>query len=167
VGKTSEKCWDRDHPSFLGALGFLPGAGVDRETMRRTLRAVETDWDLRQTWGWDYPLLAMTAARLHEPETAIDFLLGPAKNFQFGVSGMTPRVHLDQHAADLVPAAPGSNNNDGVGYRRLAETYFPSNGGLLLAVALMAARWDGESAPTPGFPKQGWKVRAEGLRPLP
>jgi hypothetical protein len=167
AGTTSEKCWDRDHPSFLGALGFLPGASVDREAMRRTLRAVEADWDLRQTWGWDYPLLAMTAARLHEPDKAIEFLLSPAKNFQFGVSGMTPRVHLDQHAADLVPAALGSNNDDGAGYRRLAETYFPSNGGLLLAVALMAAGWDGENAPTPGFPTQGWKVRAEGLRPLP
>ena len=28
-----------DHPSMLGALGFLPGAGVDMETMRRTLRS--------------------------------------------------------------------------------------------------------------------------------
>ena len=167
AGKTSDKCWNRDHPSFLGALGFLPGVSVDRETMRRTLRAVESDWDLRQTWGWDYPLLAMTAARLNEPDKAVDFLLSPAKNFQFGVAGMTPRVHLDQHAADLVPAASGSNNDDGAGYRRLAETYFPSNGGLLLAVALMAAGWDGENAPAPGFPKQGWQVRVEGIRPLP
>ena len=22
------------------------------------------DWDLRQTWGWDFPMMAMTAARL-------------------------------------------------------------------------------------------------------
>jgi hypothetical protein len=165
AGKTAETCWDRDHPSFLGALGFLPGASVDREAMRRTLRAVESDWDLRQTWGWDYPLLAMTATRLHEPEKAIDFLLIPSKNFQFGVAGMTPRVHLDQHAADLVPSAAG--NNDGAGYRRLAETYFPSNGGLLLTVALIAAGWDGESGPAPGFPKQAWQVRVEDIRPLP
>ena len=140
---------------------------MDRPTMKRTLNAVATLWDLRQTWGWDYPLLAMTAARLHEPDKAIEFLLSPGKNFQFGVAGMTPRVHLDQHAADLVPSAAGTNNDDGAGYRRLAETYFPSNGGLLLAVALMAAGWDGEKTPTPGFPTQGWRVRAEGLRPLP
>ena len=27
-----------DHPSMLGAFGVLPGDGVDKETMRRTLR---------------------------------------------------------------------------------------------------------------------------------
>ena len=80
---------------------------------------------------------------------------------------MTPRVHLNEHAADVVPAA-STNNVDGPGYRRDAETYFPSNGGLLFAVALMAAGWDGDKTPTPGFPKDGkWQVRAEGLQPLP
>lgn len=165
-GNTADECWNRDHPSFLGALGLLPGSSVDRETMRRTLRAVESHWDLRQTWGWDFPLLAMTAARLHEPDKAVDFLLSSSRNFQFGVSGMTPRVHLNEHAADLVPTA-ASNANADAGYRRLAETYFPSNGGLLLAVGLMAAGWDGDLTYLPGFPKQGWRVRAEGLRPLP
>ena len=31
--------WARDHPSLTGALGMLPGEGVDREAMRRSL-----DW---------------------------------------------------------------------------------------------------------------------------
>jgi hypothetical protein len=171
-GKTSDQCWDRDHPSFLGALGLLPGAGVDVETMRRTLHAVETDWDLRQTWGWDYPLIAMTAARLHEPEKAIQFLLFNGKNNQYSVSGMTPRVHLAEHASSFVAGTPASSQPtvgpDGPGYRREAETYFPSNGSLLLAVGLMAAGWDSERSPLPGFPKDGrWQVRAEGLHPLP
>jgi beta-xylosidase len=151
AGKTADTCWDRDHPSFLAALGFLPGRSVDRETMRRTLRAVEADWDLRQTWGWDFPMMAMTAARLKEPDKAIDFLLHDAENNRFGVAGMTPRMHLE-----------------GESHRRAAETYFPSNGGLLLAVALMAAGWDGERTLAPGFPKDGrWQVRSEGLLPLP
>jgi hypothetical protein len=169
AGKTAPPCWNRDHPSFLGALGLLPGKSVDRETMRRTLHAVENHWDLRQTWGWDFPLMAMTAARLHEPEKAVDFLLYPSKNNQYGLSGMTPRVHLDEHAADLLPgAASRAAGPDGPGYRRVAETYFPSNGGLLLAAALMAAGWDGESSPAPGFPRnERWRVRSEGLRPLP
>jgi hypothetical protein len=39
---------------------------------------------------------------------------------------------------------------------------------LLLAVALMAAGWDGENTAAPGFPKDGsWRVKVEGLRPLP
>jgi hypothetical protein len=97
------KCMNRDHPSFLMAYGLLPGKDIDRETMRRTLRAVESDWDLRQTWGWDYPMVAMTAARLNEPDKAVDWLFHDGKNNKYGVSGMTPRVHLDEHAQAFVP----------------------------------------------------------------
>ncbi len=170
-----EKCLNRDHPSFLMAYGLLPGKGVDRETMRRTLRAVERDWDLRQTWGWDYPMVAMTAARLGEPDKAVDWLFFDARNNKFGLSGMTPRVHLDAHAQAFVPTSAGAGaptgapvGQDGPGYSRAAETYFPSNGSLLSAVAMMAGGWDGSSGPAPGFPKDGkWRVRAEGFKPLP
>lgn len=45
--------------------------------------------------------------------------------------------------------------------------YLPGNGGLLAAVAMMAAGWG--SAPgvnAPGFPKDGnWIVKYEGLKP--
>ena len=58
-------------------------------------------------------------------------------------------------------------NPDGPGYRRAAETYFPSNGSLLMAVGLMAAGWDGSTGHAPGFPKEGWTVRVEGLTPAP
>lgn len=169
-GRTAPECFNRDHPSFLGAFGLLPGQGVDRFTMKRTLKAVENYWDLRQTWGWDYPLIAMTAARLHEPDTAVKFLMFDGKNNQYGISGMTPRVHLDEHADSFVPTADGAAKPigpDGPGYTRAAETYFPSNGGLLLAVGMMAGGWDGSSGDAPGFPKEGWVVRAEGFRPLP
>jgi hypothetical protein len=162
-------CIRRDHPSFVAALGLLPGAGVDRDTMRRTLAAVVERWDLRRTWGWDFPMLAMTATRLGEPQRALDFLFWDAENFRFGRAGMTPRSHLEDEAA---PSSAGSV--EGVrraaaqAYRRDALTYFPSNGALLLAVALMAAGWDGSSTPHPGFPNDGsWVVRSEGLRPLP
>jgi hypothetical protein len=152
------RCLNRDHPSMLAALGLLPGTGVDRMTMRRTLRAVASDWDLRQTWGWDFPMLAMTAARLGDARQAVDWLLYDAPNFRFGVAGMTPRMHLEpESAAGAEPA-----------YRRDAETYFPSNGALLLAVGMMAGGWDGDSRRNPGFPDDGtWVVRSEGLRKLP
>ncbi|TWI67435.1 hypothetical protein IP91_01548 [Pseudoduganella lurida] len=165
-----EHCQNRDHPSFLMPLGWLPGRDVDKAVMRRTFDRMRRDWDLRQTWGWDYPMMAMTAARLRAPEEAVDWLFFDAKNNQFGSSGMTPRVHLDAHAAAFVPTATGAGAQagvgpDGPGYQRAAETYFPSNGGLLLAVALMAGGWDGERGRAPGFPKRGWQVRAEGLAP--
>jgi hypothetical protein len=162
-GKAAPECPNRDHPSFVAAYGYLPGKGVDRAVMNKTLDAVLDKWDLRQTWGWDWPMLAMTATRLGRPDLAVDFLLTPQKNFQFGVSGMTPRVHI---VADDAPHAAGIGV-DGPGYRRAAETYFPSNGSLLLAVALMVAG-EGEGQANPGFPKDGsWVVRSEGIRPLP
>jgi hypothetical protein len=59
--------WARDHPSVTAALGVLPGPDIDRETMRRTLLWIWRNWRWDDTWGWDYPMLAMTAARLGEP----------------------------------------------------------------------------------------------------
>jgi len=160
---TAPDCPDQDHPSFVAALGLLPGWGADRETMRRTLKAVIADWDLRQTWGWDWPMLAMTATRLDEPQMAVNFLLTDAKNFQFGASGMTPRVHI---LTDTSQNATGSQ--DGPGYRRSAETYFPSNGSFLLAVGLMVAGGQSVHELNPGFPPDGqWIVHSEGIIPLP
>ena len=167
------QCKNRDHPSFLMAYGFIPGARIDRDAMARTFAAVEANWDVRQTWGWDFPMMAMTAARIGEPEKAVDWLFADLKNNQWGVTGMTPRVHLDEHADELVPVSAGAGgvamavNPDGPGYRRAAETYFPSNGSLLMAVGLMAAGWHGSTGHAPGFPKDGWTVRVEGLTPAP
>lgn len=134
----------RDHPSLLGALGLLPGRMADREIMRRTLRRVVETWQWDQTWGWDYPLAAMTAARVGEPSLAIDLLL------------------MDTPKNRYLP--------NGHNYQRPGLTiYLPGNGGLLAAVAMMAAGWDGAPPePAPGFPKDGrWTVRWEGLHPLP
>ncbi len=131
-----------EHPALTGAYGMLPGDGVDRETMRRTLDKVTAVWDFNRTWGWDFPMLAMCAARLGEPERAMDFLLHPSGGFQFDERG-------------LATGGP--------------FPYFPSNGALLYAVAMMAAGWDGApKTDAPGFPQNGrWKVRWEGLSPAP
>jgi hypothetical protein len=46
--------------------------------------------------------------------------------------------------------------------------YFPSNGGLLTAVAMMAGGWDKSTEEAPGFPKNGrWSVKYEGFNKLP
>ncbi|MEO6390720.1 MAG: hypothetical protein ABIP75_02640 [Pyrinomonadaceae bacterium] len=131
---------NRDHPSMLAALGVLPGDGVDRETMRRTLTKVMKEWQWDETWGWDYPMTAMTAARLGETKTAVDvLLLKTAKN------GYLTNGHNWQR--DNLPC------------------YLPGNGGLLYAVAMMAGGWPGApSGNAPGFPADGsWAVRHEGL----
>lgn len=132
----------KDHPSFLAALGVLPGDLVDRDTMRRTLHRTLDRWDWQQTWGWDYPMIAMTATRLEEPELAIRSLMMDVPRNRYTLNG-----HCNQ--------------------RRFLAGYLPGNGGLLAALALMAAGWDGGRRDTPGFPKDGkWQVKTEALRPL-
>ncbi len=136
--------WNDDHPAVLGALGMLPGPGIDRPTMHRTFDWVWQNWNWPNTWGWDYPMVAMCAARVGEPNRAVDaLLLDTPKNFY--------RVNGHNHQR------PG------------LTIYLPGNGGLLTATAMMAAGWDG--APdrhAPGFPNDGtWQVRWEDLRPLP
>lgn len=131
-----------DHPSMLCALGVLPGDGVERETMRRTLFKVMREWQWDKTWGWDYPVTAMTAARLGETKLAVDALLMEAEKNRY-----LPNGHNWQRAN--------------------LPCYLPGNGGLLYAVALMAAGWRGGPAThAPGFPADGsWTVRWENLSP--
>jgi hypothetical protein len=50
---------------MLCALGMLPKTPlIDPSIMARTFGDVLAKWDFKSTWGWDYPLMAMTAARL-------------------------------------------------------------------------------------------------------
>lgn len=148
---TQGHCINRDHPSFMMAYGLIASDRVDVSAMRRTLTATREHWDLRHTWGWDFPMLAMSAARLGDPEQAVDWLFAAQANNLWGVTGMTPRQNVDSGAT----------------YRRVADTYFPSNGSLLLAVGMMAAGWEGSSGTAPGFPRDNWKVQMEGIEPLP
>ena len=130
-----------DHPSMLGAFGVLPGDGVDKETMRRTLREAMQRWQWDKTWGWDYPLTAMTAARLGEPNIAIDALMMKTEKNRYLANG-----HNWQ--------------------RQNLPCYLPGNGGLLYTIALMAGSWTGAPKQNaPGFPSDGsWTVRSENLK---
>lgn len=133
-----------DHPSTLAAYGMMPLTKMmDTTVMHRTLDLIWQKWTWSKTWGWDFPMTAMTAARLNLPEKAIDALFMP----------VTTNTFLPN----------GHNYQD----ERLT-IYLPGNGGLLTAVAMMCAGWDGNKVANPGFPKNGkWKVRWEGLQPMP
>ncbi|WP_174255900.1 hypothetical protein [Phytoactinopolyspora mesophila] len=130
-----------DHPSMLCGLGFVPSTPlIDPATMRATLDDVLGGWDWDSTWGWDYPVMAMCAARLGKPELAVSALAMDA-----GKNLFLPNGHNWQ-----TPSLP---------------LYLPGNGGLLAAVALMAGGWDGApDTAAPGFPSDGrWVVESEGL----
>jgi hypothetical protein len=133
-----------DHPALLGAYGMLPNDSINTDIMRKTLEKVMQSWNWDSTWGWDYPLMAMTAARVGNPDLAVDALL----------MNVQKNTYLNN----------GHNYQD----ERLT-IYLPGNGGLLTAVAMMAAGWDGApDIPAPGFPKNGdWIIKYEGLNPLP
>lgn len=133
-----------DHPSVTAAYGTLPLVhDMDPGIMSRTFGEIMKRWNWDTTWGWDYPMLAMTAARLGKPDQAINALLMDVQKNTYLVNG--------------------HNYQD----KRL-RLYLPGNGGLLAAVAMMAAGWDGNTVGNPGFPKDGkWDVRWEGLRVMP
>jgi hypothetical protein len=136
---------DRDHPSMVAALGFVPQTPlIDAEKMKQTYDHVLQNWNWLTTWGWDYPMLAMTAARLGEPEKAVDALFIESLKNRYLVNG-------HNYQSSRLPL------------------YLPGNGGLLTAVAMMTAGWEGGAdRPSPGFPANGkWNIRWEGLRPMP
>jgi hypothetical protein len=127
--------------------------------MERTLDAVLATWDWEtKIWGWDYPMIAMTAARLGRPDTAVDILLRDGPNNHYLPNGHCPQRSDEALSRDAPPGIP----------RREIAVYLPANGAFLSAVALMVAGWDGAPRPAPGFPDNGqWHITAEGLKPLP
>jgi len=137
----TKRAWE--HPDPVGVLGMLPPVeGVDPETAHRTVLKVWHTWDWTRCWGWDFPWMAMAAARVGEPGIAVEALLKDCGRNRYDIMGV---------------------NTGG------PCPYLPGNGGLLYAVAMMAAGWDG--GPTrhaPGFPADGaWAVKWEGLKRAP
>lgn len=143
----ADKCRN-DHPAVLGACGLLPSQNTPyallyhQEKMKKTLHWVMQNWNWQTTWGWDYGMIAMTAARLGDPETALKALFIDTQKNTYLKNG-----HNFQTPDRL-------------------RIYLPGNGALLTAVAMMCAGWDGCTEPlNPGFPKDGkWDVRWEGLQ---
>ena len=131
-----------DHPDAIGIFGMLPPMdGVDRATARATLEHMVEDWDCIR-WGWDFPWVAMAAARHGLPEFAVEALLLAHEQNRY-----------DERGVNTGGPCP----------------YLPGNGGLLYAAAMMAAGWDGApEGEAPGFPDDGsWVVRHEGLKRAP
>lgn len=133
-----------DHMAVLGAYGILPKCPLVRtDYMQNTLNWIWTNWNWGKTWGWDYPMTAMNAARLGDGEKAVGALLMDKRTNTYLVNG--------------------HNYQDS----RL-RIYLPGNGGLLTAISMMCAGWDGNKTKNPGFPKDGkWNVKWEGLLPMP
>jgi protein-glucosylgalactosylhydroxylysine glucosidase len=102
-----------DHPIVSGIFGVLPETKlVDKKILANSLDTIMRKWNWKSTWGWDFPMLAMSAAAVGRGEQAIDFLMMDAPKNRYLVNG-----HNYQDA-------------------RLS-IYLPGNGGVLTAVAAM------------------------------
>ena len=129
----------------MAALGVLPGTGIDRATMARTF-----------DWIWAQLELADDVG-LGLPDDGDDRRARSA-----GPTARSTRCCMD--TPKNVYRVNGHNHQ-----RPGLTIYLPGNGGLLYAVAMMAAGWDGApDGNAPGFPRDGrWVVRWEGLRRAP
>jgi len=145
VEQETELVSDGGHPCMLGAFGILPQSPqLDKNIMEKTLEYVLAHWQWDDTWGWDYPMMAMTAARLGRGDLAIQSLLLDVKKNTY-----LPNGHNYQ--------------------RENLPCYLPGNGGILAATAMMAAGWDNcPDKNAPGFPDDGkWIVQWENLKKMP
>lgn len=124
-----------DHPGLLGIRGWLPPDPTLNTTIfANTLAKVHETWNFPFSYGWDFPLLAITEARNGDAEAAVRQLLDP--NNAFDEVGMPE------------------------GGTRVPTPYFPAAAGLLTAVGMMCGGWDGKEGMV--WPK-GWEVEAEGF----
>ena len=132
--ETYEK-FNYDHPSMMCAYGVLPGWRMDEKVVNNTFDKIMEVWDWNRTWGWDYALLSMSAAKLGRKTDAIEVLLKDSIKNSYSANG-----HVYQY--------PG------------LSCYIDTNGALLLALAFLAGGCD--SNPGPLFP-DNWNVEIEGI----
>jgi hypothetical protein len=134
----TDSAYTSDHPALVGLYGWLPPTQFLNLTIfDETQAKLWETWTFDECWGWDFPMLALAAARTGNTEKAVEWLLDDL--FQFDDVGMP------------------------IGGTRVPTPYFPGSGALLYAVAFMAEGWDGSVGNAPGFPTDGWMVRSEGL----
>jgi hypothetical protein len=126
-----------DHPSMLAMYGILDSEKVDPALMSATLDRVKAVWDMRTFYGWDFPMMAMTACRLGRFDEAADLLLMDSPKNTYLLNG-----HNRQTGDEALPL------------------YLPGNGGLLIAAAMMAAGFGNKTGSS--FPG-GFTVKTENI----
>ena len=128
-----------DHPSMLAMYGVLNSEKIDNGVMSATLDKVLAVWDKKTFYGWDFPMMAMTACRLGRYKNAVDLLLMESPKNTWLENG-----HNKMTGDDALPL------------------YLPGNGGLLLAAAVIAAGFGEKNG---DFFPEGFKIKKEGIFP--
>jgi len=136
-GTFTESPFYADHPSMLAMYGVLNSEKIDRGIMSATLDKVLEVWDKKTFYGWDFPMMAMTACRLGRYNDAVDLLLMDSPKNTYMENG-----HNRMIGDDALPL------------------YLPGNGGLLLAAAMMASGYGNKKG---AFFPGGFNVKVEGI----
>ncbi|KAL4737129.1 Six-hairpin glycosidase-like protein [Aspergillus similis] len=130
-----------DPRSLIMLQGILPDTpAVDHKIAKRTADKVDEIWKDEDIRGWGRVVLSINSARIGERERAIRHLT--SERWVFDDAGFAVR------------------GGDG----GTPPPFMPGNAGYLLAIAYMAAGWEGSEGHAPGFPDDGsWVVKHEGL----
>ncbi len=104
--------YNYDHPMITGFYSFFKSKYVNPKIMQNTLNKVLKHWKLNECWGWDFPMLAMTASNLGNKELAINILKMKTPKNTYLKNG-----HNQQKERQDLPL------------------YLPGNGALLLAIS--------------------------------
>ena len=116
VDSYTDKSRMTDHPMVIGIIGLLPTTDkVDMSILERSFDEIITKWHWQETWGWDYPMIAMTAAELGRGDQAIDLILMDTQKNTY-----LPNGHNYQHDNLAI--------------------YLPGNGAFLMAIARMCTK---------------------------
>lgn len=101
-----------DHPMMIGMYSYFKSRIVDKQIISNTLNKILNCWTIDQTWGWDFPMLAMAANNLGKKDLAISILKMNAAKNQYLKNGHNP-----QYPKESLPL------------------YLPGNGAFLLAIS--------------------------------
>ena len=102
-----------EHPDPVGICGMLPPTDmVDAETVRASLKKVWATWNKNHIWGWDFPWIAMCAARTQEPELAIEAMLSCQLD-EIGCNCAGSYPYLPANGAILFAAAVMATGRNG------------------------------------------------------
>ncbi len=108
-----EETYDRfafDHPLVLMPYSLFMSDRINQEKMKRTYNQVLKNYDMEKLWGWDFPMMAMTAIHLGMKKEALQILLCNTPKNKYLKNGHNPQ-----------------------GNRKDLPVYLPGNGSFLLA----------------------------------
>ncbi len=109
-GKHSYDHFAFDHPLVLMPYSLFISDRIDQEKMKRTYDQVLKTYDMEKLWGWDFPMMAMTAIHLGMKKEALQILLCNTPKNKYLKNGHNPQ-----------------------GNRKDLPIYLPGNGAFLLA----------------------------------